>query len=296
MLSLQAKIANKLLPLFFANWAKGTIQEQRARQDKSTKFMMLPKDIQCRPVELNGVPAEWIEAPGAGAGILIYLHGGAYGVGSVGAHRELIARLARASQCRALGVSYRLAPEHPFPAALEDVLSVYRGLVADGHAPSHIILAGDSAGGGLALAALLALRDAGNPLPAGAVCISPWTDLSLSGASIQAKAGADAILTQDILRQFAEYYIADHPPTTPLISPLFADLKGLPPLLIQVGTEEILLDDAVKFAEKAQAAGVKTELEIYEGLFHVFHIFFFLPETKIAVARIAKFIARTIHQ
>lgn len=288
-MSLRAKLMKSALPILMAGWSDGTVAEQRARQANSTRLNRVPADVQCRAVSANGVPSEWIEPPDAESGTILYLHGGAYALNSVDSHREWIARLARATRTRALGINYRLAPEHPFPAALEDTLAAYEWLMDQGTDPARIHLAGDSAGGGLAAAALIALRDRGAPLPAGAILLSPWLDLTLSGASMQGKAKADPILSAQDLRKYAAYYAGDTDLADPLASPLFADLAGLPPLLIQVGTEEVLLDDALRFAQKAEEAGVHVTLGTWNGLFHVFQMFPFLPETIEAVEQIANF-------
>jgi acetyl esterase/lipase len=250
-------------------------------------------------VNVAGIPAEWIKAPdadsgppGTDSGALLYLHGGAFALGSIAAFREWVSRLARATKARALIVGYRLAPEHPYPAALDDATAAFLWLLKKGVAPSEIILAGDSAGGGLALSTIVRLRDSGHPLPGKAVCISPWTDLALTGDSIQDKAHADPILSPRDLKVYARYYAGTVKRTEPLLSPLYADLKGLPPLLIQVGSDEILLDDAVRCAGKARAAGVDVTLEIWEGMFHVFHMLPFLPETKRALESIAAFVSQ----
>lgn len=290
-MSVRTTIIKKLVALQMAGWSEGPIEVQRARQEKRIRRIPLPADVQCQPTNADGVPLEWITAPGADSGVIVYLHGGAYTLGSINTARELAARLARATNTRALAVEYRLAPEHHHPAAVEDALTVYHWLRKE-VAPSRIILAGDSAGGGLALAALVALRDAAEPLPAGAVCISPWTDLALTGDSIKNKAAADPILDPDSLAMYAGYYAGDQALTSPLLSPLYADFKGLPPLLIQVGSEEILLDDAVRCAGNARAAGVDVTLEIWDEMFHVFQMLPFFPETKNAVEHIAAFVAR----
>jgi monoterpene epsilon-lactone hydrolase len=290
--SLQAKIVKKVLRLQFSGWSEGPIEEQRARQEKSVRFARLPKGIHCWPICANGVSAEWIEAPDADLGVILYLHGGAYALGSINVHRELVARLAHSTRMRALAINYRLAPEHPYPAALSDATTAYLWLLNEGVHPSKIIIAGDSAGGGLALATLVGLRDAGESLPAGAVCISPWTDLALTGTSIQNKAKADPILAPDDLEMYARYYAGEHELSSPLISPFYADLKDLPPLLIQVGADEILLDDAVRCADKAREAGVDVTLEIWNEMFHVFQMIWFLAETKEAVGHIAEFVSR----
>lgn len=289
MPSIQATLTNRLLRSQFAGWSDGTVAQQRARQEGSGRFRRLPKGIRSQPVDGVGVPAEWIEPPEATPGVLLYLHGGAYCLGSVSTHRELIARLACATRRRALAINYRLAPESPFPAALDDTIAAYRWLLSQGIRPERIVIAGDSAGGGLAIAALVALRDAGMPLPTAAVCLSPWLDLTLSGASVHSQAAADPILDAASLERYARAYAAGQPLNHPLLSPLFADLRGLPPLLLQVGCAEILLDDSTRLAETARAAGTAVRLQSWAGLFHVFQMFPFLPESASAVAQVAEF-------
>jgi len=292
--SLRARIIKRLLFFQFSGWSEGSIEEQRARQKKNSRFTRLPADIRCQPISANGVPAEWIEAPGADLGVLLYLHGGAYTLGSIDTHREWIARLARASKLRALAINYRLAPEHPYPAALEDVTTAYLWLLDQGFDPSQIIISGDSSGGGLTLTSMLALRDAEKPLPAAAVCISPWMDLALTGSSIEKKVQVDPILDPLSLKKYAGYYAGENDLTSPLISPLYADSKGLPPLLIQVGADEILLDDARRYAEKAREAGEDVTLEVWDGMVHVFQLIPFLPETKKAVEHISEFVSENL--
>jgi acetyl esterase/lipase len=276
----------------FSGWTEGTVEEQRASQEKRmARFVRLPAGTQCQPLAVNGLPAEWVMAPESDSGAILYLHGGVYALGSINTHREFSARLAQATTMPVLILDYRLAPEHPFPAALDDILATYRWMIDQGIPPARIILAGDSAGGGLALAALVALRNAGEPLPAGAVCISPWADLALSGASVKSKAGADPILGSAPLNMYVNYYAGERDVRDPLISPLYANLEGLPPLLIQGGTEEVLLDDAMRTTEQARAAGVPVTLEIWEEMVHVFQLIPFLPESKRAVAQIATFVS-----
>ena len=297
-MSLRARILKKALPRLMSGWADGTVAEQRARQEKSSGLARVPADVNCRIVSANGVPGEWIEPPavqaGTQAGVILYLHGGAYALNSVDSHREWIARLARATGTQSLAINYRLAPEDPFPAALEDTLTAYRWLMAQGIDPARMLIAGDSAGGGLAAAALLALRDGGDPLPAGAILLSPWLDLTLGEASHHDRAAADPILSPGILHKYAILYAGDQDLRAPLLSPLFGNLAGLPPLLIQAGTDEVLLDDARAFAQKAEAAGVPVTLGLWDGLFHVFQMFGFLPETKQATAQIAEFAATVL--
>ena len=291
MPSYQAKLATIVLRRQFTGWSTGTVVQQRARQERASRFMPLPKQVRCRPVDVAGVPAAWIETPDATQGALLYLHGGAYSLGSVDTHRELIARLAHGTRRRALAINYRLAPENLFPAALDDTVSAYRWLLAQGISPERIVIAGDSAGGGLAIAALVALRDAGTPLPAAAVCLSPWLDLTLSGASVHTQAAADPILDAASLDRYARAYAAGQPLNHPLLSPLFADLRGLPPVLLQAGGAEILFDDATRLTAAARAAGMAVTLQTWEGLFHVFQMFSFLPETARAVAQVTEFVA-----
>jgi epsilon-lactone hydrolase len=269
-----------------------TVAEMRANFAAFASALRGADDVTCTPVDASGVRAEWIVPPGAAAErVLLYLHGGGYVVCSVSTHRELISRLARAAAVRALGVDYRLAPEHPFPAAVEDATTAYRWLVAHGTAPRRIAIAGDSAGGGLTLATLVALRDAGDPLPAAAVCLSPWVDLAGTGPSITAKAEADPFVRQEMIQFMAQQYLGERDRRTPLASPLYGDLHGLPPLLVQVGTAEILLDDATRIAERAKAAGVEVSLEVWDDMIHVWQLFApLLPEGQQAIERIGAFI------
>ena len=293
-MSLRTVIIKKIVSLQTSGWSKGTVGEQRASQEKGARIARLPKDVRCQPLSANGVPAELIQAAGKDSGAILYLHGGAYALGSIKTHREFVGRLASATGMRGLLLDYRLAPEHPYPAALEDATAAYHWLIAQGYEASRIIVAGDSAGGGLALAALLTLRDAGEALPAGAVCISPWTDLASTGGSIQSKAHVDVVLNPDTLDLYARYYAGEHDVRSPLISPLYADLRGLPPLLIQVGADEILLDDATRCAEKAREAGVDVTLEIWDEMFHVFPLVPFIREAKEAVEHITGFASRNL--
>jgi acetyl esterase/lipase len=222
---------------------------------------------------------------------MLYLHGGGYVIGSLTTHRGLAGRLSQAAKARVLLIDYRLAPEHPFPAAVEDATAAYRWLLAHGCTPARLAIAGDSAGGGLTVATLVALRDAGQPLPAAGVCLSPWTDLEGLGESVTSKASADPIVQKEMLLRLASCYLGDADPRTPLAAPLYADLRGLPPLLVQVGTAEILLDDALRLAERAKAAGVAVTLEAWDDMIHVWQLFApLLPEGQQAIARIGEFV------
>jgi acetyl esterase/lipase len=213
-------------------------------------------------------------------------------IGSINTHRDLVARLARAAQTRALVIDYRLAPEQPHPAALEDATAAYRWLLASGADPARLAVAGDSAGGGLTVATLLALRDAGDALPACAAAASPWLDLACSGASMETKAPEDPMLVPERLRTWAAMYAGTHDVCGPLVSPLYADLAGLPPLLLQVGEAEVLLDDSTRLAERARAAGVDVTLDVWPEMIHVWHLFaFMLPEGQQAIDKLAGWIA-----
>jgi acetyl esterase/lipase len=222
---------------------------------------------------------------------VVYFHGGGYSIGSPRSHRHLAAAIGRAAGAAVLLPDYRLAPEHAFPAAVDDAVAAYRGLLDRGQAPARTVFAGDSAGGGLTVAALLALRERSLPLPAAAACISPWVDLSCGGASYATRAASDPIVTRQGVMEMARAYLGAADPRTPLASPLFADLAGLPPLLIQVGSEEVLLDDAVGLAERAKGAGVATTLEIWPGMIHVWHWFLpMLDEARSAIDAVGAFI------
>jgi len=222
---------------------------------------------------------------------VLYLHGGGYVIGSPRSHRHLAAAIASAGQATGLLLDYRLAPEHPFPAAVEDATAAYRWLLEQGIAPGHVVIGGDSAGGGLTVATLVALRDAGVPRPAAGVCISPWTDLTFGGASYRTRAQSDPIVSRPGIDGMAQAYLGATPPRTPLASPLFADLRGLPPLLIQVGSDEVLLDDATELADRAKAAGVDTTLEVWDRMIHVWHWFLpMLDEAQAAIDGIGRFV------
>lgn len=271
-----------------------TPAQRRAGLEKISEHVA--RDVICTPVDVAGIHAEWVEAPGAAVDrVILYLHGGGYVMGSIATHRAMVARIARAANARALLIDYRLAPEHPFPAAVEDAVAAYRWLVAQGCKQGRIVIAGDSAGGGLVLATLLRLRDMGVTLPAAGVGISPWTDLEGTGESVKTKAATDPMVTQENLSISAKAYYADHDPKDPLISQIHADFRGLPPLLLQVGESEILLDDATRVAARAKAAGVNVELEIWPEMIHVWHVFAkILPEGQQAIDKIGRFvIART---
>jgi len=253
-----------------------------------------PPGLTRKPVSAGGVPGEWIAAAGAAAErVIYYLHGGAYVRGSVQTHLNLVGALSRVCAARVLALDYRLGPEHPFPAAVVDAVAGYRWLLAQGVAPDRILIGGDSAGGGLALAALLSLRDAGVPLPAGAVLLSPWTDLAVTGESISTRAAADPMLGREYLLDMAKMYLGAGDPRHVLASPVFAGLHGMPPLFIQVGTSETLYDDATRIAVHASAAEVEVTFEPWPEMIHAWHLFAaVLPEAREAIEHIGAFARR----
>lgn len=270
----------------------GSIPRLRQANGAASAKVQVPEGLQWQALDAGGVRCEWLIPPAAlPDAALIYLHGG-YGVlGLTNDHRRLAGHLALAGGMRALLVNYRLAPEAPFPAGLEDCLAAYRFLLGEGYSPGRLALGGDSAGGWLALSLLLALRGAGDPLPAAAACISPVVDPTLSGASITLNAGRDALLSPRSLRALIPLYTGGHPLDDPLLAPLLADLGRLPPLLVHAGGDEILLDDARRLVERARAAGADVKLGIWPGMWHDFHVFVpYLPEARQAVREVGTFI------
>ena len=259
----------------------------KARRNMEEALAALPavEGVSHTEVKAGGVPAEWAQVPGAAQDrALLYLHGGGYCAGSLKTHRSLVSQIAKTFKGRVLAIDYRLGPEHKFPAAVDDAVAAYRFLLEQGIKPSHIAIAGDSAGGCLTLATLLALRDKKIPLPAAGWPISPWVDLEGRGASLKTKAESDLIVTADGLHNYAKAY-AGARRGEPLASPVNANLAGLPPLLIQVGSAEVLLDDSLTLAQKAGAADVEVKLESWPHMPHVWHIFApMLSEGRDAIA------------
>jgi epsilon-lactone hydrolase len=258
--------------------------------------MRIPAGWRVRPVAAP-LPGEWIERdggdpPGPGR-TLLYLHGGGYFFCTPQTHRGITVTLAKGAEARVFVLDYRLAPEHRFPAAIEDAVAAYRGLLAAGTPAGRIVIGGDSAGGGLTLATLLSLRDAGDPLPAAAVLFSPWTDLAATGASIIANDKRDCLFHGSEIARFARLYLGETPPDHPLASPHYADLKGLPPLFIQASDSEVLMDDSTRLAAKARSAGVAVEFRLWSGVPHAFQFFTrFLPEARDALRDTAAFMRR----
>ena len=247
----------------------------------------VPRGVRITPAKLGGVPGEWVEAQRADSLTLLYLHGGGYIGCSPATHRPITGAFARRG-FRVLAPDYRLAPEHPFPAAVEDALAVYRALRSETAGP--MVLAGDSAGGGLALALLVALRDAGEGSPSACALFSPWTDLAVTGDSIRSNNGRCAMFQGDRIAPTAEYYLQGADPKNPLASPLYANLEKLPPLLIHVGEQEVLLDDSRRLAERARAAGVAVDLKIWPDVCHVWQILPLLPEARQSMEEASRFL------
>jgi epsilon-lactone hydrolase len=275
-----------------------TIDQARASYVEQVRRYELVSGTEVTTAEIAGTPVEWVTAPAANTGITaLFVHGGAYVIGSFASHRQLASALSAACTARVAMVGYRQAPEHPFPAALQDVTAVYRELVGDKVRPERLLVLGDSSGGGLALAMLLHVRDLGVPLPAATVVMSPWTDLELTGRSMDDRAAQDPVLSRETLSGMAALYLDGHDPADPLVSPLRGDLRGLPPLLVQVGTAEVLLDDSVRLADVARAAGVDVTLERYEGLIHVWQQNAAnAPEAQQALAHIDAFVRTRLHE
>jgi len=263
-----------------------TIAERRAATNSVAA--QPPAGTTVETADAGGVPGEWVVAAGVPAGrVLLYLHGGAYQLGSPATLRHVIALISAAARVQVLSIDYRLAPEHPFPAAVDDALTAYRFLLGTGADPAAVAIAGDSAGGGLALATLVALRDAGDRLPAAAIAMSPWTDLALTGDSLRTRADVDVMIRPAGMTETAATYLAGADPRHPYASPLYADLHGLPPILIHVGDAEVILDDSTRFAAKARAAGVDVTLDVWPEMPHVWHAFAgLLPESDEAIRRI----------
>lgn len=270
---------------------KLSIEEMRADFDNLGQQMPMPDGVSVTETIAGGVSAEWVRAQNARPdAAILYLHGGGYRIGSPASHRHLIAALSQSVGAAALAINYRLAPEFPFPNAVEDAVSAYQWLIAQNIAPGHIVIAGDSAGGGLTVATLIALRERKIPLPAAGICLSPWVDLTITAQSYATRAAVDPILTREDLFVMAQTYLNRQDAKTPLASPLFADLHGLPPLLIQAGTDEVLVDDAIKLEANAKMSGVNVLLEVWNEMPHVWHYFFpILQEGRTAIARIGEF-------
>jgi len=274
------------------NWSAPIAQQRRLAEDHAC-YAHMPNRVQVTRLAEGEIAGEWLHPqlypyPDR---VLLYLHGGGYVIGSCNTHRALAAHIAMESYADLLLPEYRLAPEHPFPAALIDAVTAYRWLLEQGYPPEQIVLAGDSAGGGLAIAALLELRELGLPLPAAVVCISPLTDAAGRGESMTTNLHRDPWLTPESNRFLLTHYLDGQSPRHPLISPIHAKLDGLPPLLIQVGSDEILLSDSLRLADVARASGVEVTLRIWPQMWHVFHLMTpALPEAEEAIHEIGVFV------
>jgi acetyl esterase/lipase len=277
----------------YSGWNRQTTVA-RMRSDWDAAFAGCTVPASRQQIAVGGVDGEWIVPSDAPPGkAILYFHGGGFRLGSVASHRDLIARLAQASGCRVLAINYRLAPEHRFPAAPEDALAAFNWLRAQRFEPNDIVLAGDSAGGNLVLTTMLGLRDRGEPLPVAGALMSPWTDLAATGESFQTRAEADPIHQRSMILALAKDYLGEGADDrNPLASPLYADLTRLPPLLVQVGDRETVRDDATALAARAKAAGVDVDLQVWNGMIHVFQLFPEIPQAQEALAAIAAFVRR----
>jgi len=298
MISLRAKIIRSLTSAYFArvDANKADVHAMRERWHSLANVLWTAHGVNVEKCDYQGLKAEWLTpADATDDKLLLYLHGGAYIMGGCTTHRRLVSYIAQAAGVRTLLPEYRLAPEHPFPTAIDDAVRLYRALLADGHSAENIVIAGDSAGGGLTMATLLSLRDANEPLPAAACLLSPWLDLSASGESMTTRVHRDPWFKPKDMPIVTSYYVAQSQVRHPLASPVFADLSGLPPLYIQVGEDEILLSDSTRCAEKVEAAGGSVELEIWPGMWHVFQMFVHeMPESRAAIRKIGDFVRRML--
>ncbi len=281
------RLRNSRLPL------DRPIPDQRETLDRrGARLLPMAGGMVAAKVNAYGVQSEWIDEQNTRSDrAFLYLHGGGHFIGSCESHRGFASQIARASRSRLLLPEYRLAPESPFPAGLMDARATYRFLLAQGYPPERIIVGGESSGGGLTLALLQTLRDEGMPMPAGAVLLSAWTDLLGTGESVSSRAKQDPWLRPAGIKIVADRYRGGTPTSHPLVSPLYGDLRGFPPLLIHVGDDEILLDDSTRLASKAAAAGVETTLKIWPGLWHAFHAFYpWVPEARQAHREIGEWV------
>jgi acetyl esterase/lipase len=270
------------------------IQELRARIDANMGNLPLAEGTSAAEVDANGVHSILCTRDGGDDDpVFVYFHGGGYRIASALAYRAYGSQLAKACGARVLLVDYRLAPEHPYPAAVDDAVAAYQWVLDQGTAPGRVVIGGDSAGGGLTAALLLAAKERGLPLPAGGVCLSPWVDMTLTAASYEARRDADKLFSKTSAEEASEIYLAGHDPKDPLVSPVFGAWSGMPPLLIQVGDAEVLLDDAAQLASVAAAAGVDVEHHVYAEMPHVWQLSYpAFPEAVDAVGQIAEFVRR----
>ncbi len=299
MVSKGMQMVIKVLKKFQDKVISYNLEDTRRFLDKLSSMTTISKEIKIESINIDGITAEWIYFPESRKDkILLYLHGGGYVAGSLQMYRDLASRISKSINGRSLLIDYRLAPENEvFPAALEDATKTYQWLISKMKIPpKNVIIAGDSAGGGLSLALLLNLKNNNIALPAAAICLSPWTDLTLSGNSIKANADQDPFISLEVLEFYAKTGLMGKNPRDPLISPLFGDFTGLPPILIQVGTAECLLDDSIRVAKIAKKAGVDMTLDIWDDMVHVFQIFASVaPESQEAIKKMGEFTSRFLN-
>ncbi|WLQ12658.1 alpha/beta hydrolase [Hahella aquimaris] len=274
------------------NFIPNNLMAYRLCASHTSWFIHAPPGFSSEPCEIDGLQALWLShRTECESRVVLYLHGGGYVIGSNRTHLELACRISKAAKARTLMLEYRLAPEHPFPAALHDVVTVYKHLLDRGVKARHIVIAGDSAGGGLTMAALQFIRDLDLPTPAAAVCISPWLDLTCQLSSKSHRLPHDPVISPERIRFFARHYAGEHDPKLPGISPFFGDLHDLPPVLIQVGGDEILLSECKQFHRRARMQGVPLQLQVWPHMFHVWHFASrLLPQGGRAIHEIGGFI------
>ena len=294
--SLRAACMRRVIRLIFKEQGLSVERERERSLSTGKAHPPFPRSVRVGRFDIDGMPCASIEPASAGrvgpVRVVLYLHGGGYVTGFIDSSLMLCVPMARELGLRLVLPEYRLAPEHPFPAAIDDALKAYRRLLSEGYAPGEIALAGDSAGGGLCLATIQALRDAGEPVPAAVLCLSPWADLTHSGRSHAENAATDPLLHLGMLKQWASYYAGGADPSNPLISPVFADFSGFPPTLLQVDSGELLLDDSLTVAERARAAGVDVRLIRRDGLWHVWPALGdLIPESRQAFAAMKAFLS-----
>lgn len=295
MPSQESIAVRQYLKVFTANQSVGfDLEASRKGLEMLSSFTPIPSDVNVEKTDIEGIPAEWVAVPNAAQDrVFLYLHGGAYIMGSCNTHRSLAAKLSRSTAARVLVPEYRLAPENPFPAAMEDALLCYRWLISSGYKPEQIIIGGDSAGGGLTMSTLLSLKEAGDALPALVVLLSPWTDLTGTGESMETRAEADPWLSPEAARATPVLYIRDMDPRSPIVSSIYADLTGLPPMIVHVGNDEILLSDAARLVDRARESGVEVTFKVWDDMWHVFQTFE-IPEANQSIEEIGVLITNKL--
>lgn len=296
MPSIRSRLANSVLRQAVGRYVMygedRDIGVRRARADLLSRTLPVPAGTTVSSVRIGAMRGEWVAGRGAREDrVMLWLHGGGYGLGTLRQYRGLASRLSSACGVRVLVPEYRLAPEHRFPAAVDDAMQAWRWLLSQGYSGNAMIIAGDSAGGGLTLACTLALRDAGDPLPAALVALSPWTDLTGSGESLERLDGVDVMLDRGSYRFFSKLYLGEHDPTDPLASPVFGDFHGMPPMLVHVSDAETLLSDALRVSDRAREDGVDVTLDVWEGMPHVWHSYAHLiPEGALAIEQVGGYV------